>query len=144
MHKKILFNYGDAESDELSLESIWVIPVDRGFKIDNIPFYVRGIALNDIVSAKNDEDGVLNYVSIIQASGHSTIRLWFSENHKKDILLMRNILRVRGCESEQSELSRLVAVDIPPSVCYEGVRAILDEQEKLGVFEYEEACLGFL
>lgn len=144
MHKKVVFNYSDEYSDELNLESIWVIPECQGYKVDNIPFYVKGVALNDVINAEADEGGVLNYLNVIKPSGHSTVRLWFSEKHQKDVLLMRNILRAKGCESEQSELARLVAVDIPPSVCYDAVREILDKQEKLGVLEYEEACLGFL
>jgi hypothetical protein len=37
-----------------------------------------------------------------------------------------------------------VAVDIPPAVSYEDVRAYLEEGESNGKWDYEEACLGFL
>jgi hypothetical protein len=70
--------------------------------------------------------------------------LWFADDEEKRILSVRQMFRDLGCESEQSDRRRLVAVDIPPSISYEQIRALLDEQEKLGVFEYEEACLGFL
>ena len=46
-----------------------------------------------------------------------------------------------GCPSEL-DLDRLVAVDIPPTVPYSDVRAYLEKNERLGVFEYEEGCLG--
>jgi hypothetical protein len=143
-HTKILFEYEGSAPDQLELESIWACPVDDGFKIDNIPFYVRGIALDDIVSAERDDGGMLRYQRLIRSSGHSTIRLWFADDEERRIISVRQMFRDLGCESEQSDRRRLVAVDIPPSISYEQIRAVLDEQEKLGVFEYEEACLGFL
>ena len=143
-HTKILFAYDGGVSEQPELESLWASPVSEGFKIDNIPFYAREIALDDIVVAEKDGGGMLRYKKLIQSSGHSTIRLWFAKDREKDIVTVRQSLRDLGCESEQSDLPRLVAVDIPPSVSYESVRTMLDGQEKLGVFEYEEACLGFL
>ena len=116
----------------------------NGFKIDNIPFHVIGVALDDIVSAEEDAGGMLRYKSLVSASGHSTIRLWLAKDDEQQKGAVRQALRDLGCASEQSELSRLVAGDVPPSVPYEKVRALLDEYEELGALEYEEACLGFL
>lgn len=143
-HTKILFEYDGDTPEQCELEGVWACPVSDGFKIDNIPFYVREIALDDIVTAENDAGGMLRYKELVRSSGHSTIRLWFAKNKEEHIASVRQMLRDLGCESEQSDRPRLVAVDVPPSVSYECVRAVLDEQEKIGVFEYEEACLGFL
>ena len=41
-----------------------------------------------------------------------------------------------------SDLPRLVAVDVPPHVPYEGIKTFLEQGEQAGQFEYQEACLG--
>ena len=137
-HVKILFENED-EDGKVDLESVWAMPVDDGYRIDNIPFYAKGVSLNDIIEASLDQGGMLRFDRLLLASGHSTVRLWFAD--EGDVQTVREMLRQMGCASEL-DLPRLVAVDIPPSVSYEGIRGFLDDQERRGVFEYEEACLG--
>lgn len=137
-HVKVLFEL-DSSHEHIDVESVWALPVTNGYQIDNIPFYAKEVACNDVISAEPDEDGALRFKSLIAASGHSTIRLWFSD--EKDVPRVRNELRDMGCVSEL-DLPRLVAVDIPPSVAYGKIRAYLEQQESKGIFEYEEACLG--
>ncbi len=56
-----------------------------------------------------------------RASGHSTIRLWFTS--ASDVPEVRDELKRIGCASELSDLPRLVAVDIPPGIAYANVKA---------------------
>jgi hypothetical protein len=121
-------------------ETMWVIKRDDGYEIDNIPFYVTGLAAGDIVSAQPDASGVLWYSELVRPSGHSTIQLWFA--NQEDVASVRAALRQRGCGSEVSDLPRLVAVDVPPHVPYEDIKAFLEQGEHAGQFEYQEACLG--
>jgi hypothetical protein len=137
-HVKILFDI-EHEDGTVDLESLWAIPVSNGYRIDNIPFYARGVACNDIVAATPDEGGMLRFSGLVTASGHSTVRLWFED--EADVPVVREHLRQMGCESEL-DLPRLAAVDIPPTIPYNAVRRFLDEQAAAGVFEYEEGCLG--
>lgn len=137
-HVKILFEV-EKEDGSVDLESVWARPVAKGYKVDNIPFYAREVACDDVVSATPDEDGTLRYTGLVTASGHSTIRLWFAD--QANVQDVRTRLRQMGCPSEL-DLHRLVAVDVPPSTPYDTVRTYLDEQEAAGVCEYEEACLG--
>lgn len=123
-------------------ETMWTINRDDGYEIDNIPFYVTGLALGDIVGAEPDIDGVLWYSKLIRPSKHSTIQVLLAS--EKDIDLVRGELQRMGCASEVSDIRRLVAVNVPPSVSYETVKAFLDRGEHEGIFEYQEACLGFL
>jgi hypothetical protein len=141
-HVKILFEY-DTEQEGCGLESMWAVPVEGGYEIDSIPFFVKGIAAHDIVEAATDEAGMLRFKSLLRPSGHSTIRLWFSEDAEKDVQSTRDELRGLGCASELSDLPRLVAVDVPASADYATIRIYLDAKEAAGVFEYQEACLGF-
>jgi hypothetical protein len=53
---------------------------------------------------------------LLQPSGHSTVRILFA--NPDDIEPTREYLRKNGCDSEISDLPRLVSVDIPPVVEY--------------------------
>ena len=139
---KLILEYEGATPGSLDVESVWASPVPTGFAVDNIPFRAQGIALGDVVSAEPDEDGMLRFRSLVMPSGHSTIRLWFSKEHENLVPSVRQQLREMGCISELSDLPRLVAVDIPPSVSYDRVRQIFERGEKDGTFEYEEGCVA--
>ena len=39
-HVKVLFVFEDGEGT--TTESVWAVPEEGGYRIDNIPFYVRG------------------------------------------------------------------------------------------------------
>ncbi|HEX8699276.1 MAG TPA: DUF4265 domain-containing protein [Myxococcaceae bacterium] len=123
-------------------ETLWMIKRDAGYELDNIPFYVQELALGDIVAVHPDESGALWFSELVRASGHSTLHLWFAQ--EKDVEPVRAALRQLGCSSEGSDLPRLVAVDVPPEVPYEKVKDFLEQGERSGQFEYQEACLGFL
>lgn len=137
-HVKILLDV-EVDDGSVEIESVWAMPVARGYRIDSIPFYAKGVACNDTVSVEKDAGGMLRATGVVVASGHSTVRLWFEK--EADVARVRDELRAMGCPSEL-DLSRLVAVDVPPSTPYDRVRAYLDRQEVAGVFEYEEGCLG--
>lgn len=131
----------DIQRDDGSteLESVWAIQVETGYRLDNIPFYARGYAWGDVVAASLDPGGILRCNGLVSASAHSTIRLWFADEGQ--VQRVRDELRSMGCGSELDS-ARLVAVDVPRSVSYLVVRDYLEGQHRLGVLEYEEACLG--
>jgi len=108
--------------------------------IDNIPFYAKGVAYKDVMSAKKTDDG-LYADELLSASQHSTIRIWFA--NEKLVALTRQELKAMGCGSEISDSPRLIAVDIPPVIEYGHIKKYLDDGELSGKWDYEEACLGF-
>jgi hypothetical protein len=137
-HRKIRFTYENSDGGE-EVESMWAIERPEGYEIDNIPFYVMSVAVGDIVAAEPDEEGHLWYTRLIRPSGHSTIRLWLAD--ERDVQKTRDELRTMGCDSE-FDLPRLIAVDVPPEIPYGQIRSYLEDNERAGVFEYEEGCLG--
>lgn len=141
-HVKILLEYENSTTINREIESVWARPVTDGYQIDNIPFYAREIALGDVVRATSDIDGSLRFRSLVRPSGHSTVRLWFAKGKEKNVSAVREELRKMNCSSEQSDLPRLIAIDIPATVKYEQVRKFFIDGEKTELFEYEEACLG--
>ena len=127
------------EDGSCEVETLWAVPVESGYCLDNIPFYATGVAWGDIVRAIPDDDGQLRYRKLVTPSGHSTIRLWFAR--AQDVQGVRDALRVLGCGSEL-DLGRLVAVDVPTVVDYYRIVSFLREKEELGVLEFEEGCIG--
>lgn len=56
-----------------SAESLWAQDLGDGlYRIDNIPFEVRGLALGDIVQAYPDADGALAFCGLYEKSGAGT------------------------------------------------------------------------
>ncbi len=137
---KLRFPFENSEGGE-EIETMWTIKRNEGYEIDNIPFYAKEIALGDVVAARTDAEGALWYTELVQPGGHSTLQLWFAR--QEDVEAVRAALHQRGCSSEMSDLPRLVAVDVPPHVPYESIKALLNQGEQAGQFEYQEACLGF-
>lgn len=140
-HVKVYCEYPVGDQNETATEALWAQPCKEGFKLDNIPFYAYNLAYADIVSAV-EYDGLLFIDGLIKASKHSTVRLWFQDI--ADVPLAREQLKSMGCGSEISNLPRLLAVDIPATVAYERVKAYMDQGQRQSIWEYEEACLGFL
>jgi hypothetical protein len=139
---KILF---ELEQDEdgyppASAETLWATKAgDELFKIDNIPFFVFGIAVDDIVSAA-PEEGVFRFKEVAHPSGHSTIRVVVYD--PSDVPAVRALFKQLGCSTELSHLPRLLAVDVPPSVSLDTLKEVLDSGRAQGRWGYEEACLA--
>ena len=139
-HNKILFVYQDGDTDSYKIESLWATKEEEYYKIDNIPFFIKNIACGDIVSVE-EENGALYFDDLMQRSGNSTVRILFKEI--KDIEPARIELLKLGCFLELSHIPNLLAVDIPKSLNYNLIKHFLDDGEDRGIWEYQEACLGF-
>ncbi len=137
---KMIFEIPSDDPDSFEIESMWVTPCKEGYIIDNIPFYAKGVAYKDVMSAKKIDD-CLHADELLSASKHSTIRIWFA--NEKLVASTRQELKAMGCGSEISDSPRLVAVDIPPNTEYGHIKKYLDDGELSGKWDYEEACLGF-
>ena len=137
-HVKVLFDIVN-DDGSIDVESVSEVLTATGPRIDNILIWVFEVTTQVEVIAEPAPDGLLHFVELRSPAGHSTVRLWFAD--ASNVLPVRDCLRKMGCSSEL-DLSRLVAVDIPPSVPYSRIRVYLDLQEAAGIFEYEEACLG--
>lgn len=140
-HVKILF---DLERDDdyppFGVESIWALKiVDGMFRIDNIPFYVRGLALGDVVRARPTSDGALQFDSIAKTSGHSTLRVVFFETGNREDFCKE--LEALGCQWEGAYEPSLIAVDVPPSSDLPVVLKILADGCEKELFDYEEGVI---
>ena len=130
----------DLEQDEsgyppVARESLWVSPVEGDvYTIENVPFFIRGLALGDRVLVGHEDAG-MRITSIVAESGHGTVRILFSD--AASVQATRDELKLLGCSSELSHLPRLVAVDIPPDADRQKVQKYLDEGEAGQRWQYE-------
>tara|TARA_B100000949_G_scaffold182403_1_gene163689 strand:- start:1535 stop:2047 length:513 start_codon:yes stop_codon:yes gene_type:complete len=134
---KLLFSH-DALG-EGSVESAWAQKVEKGYQLDNILFYAKNYSWKDIVSAE-EINGELFATGLVEEKGHSTVRVLLSD--ASEVPKLREEIKNFGCSSELSNVENLVAIDIPPSVSYDKVRAYLEKGEDDGRWEYQEACIA--
>lgn len=134
---KVLFLHSAFE--EVSIESAWVKIEKENFILDNILFYAKEYSLGDKILVK-EQSGEFYANGVVSESGHSTIRILFSS--LEQVGLVREQFNNMGCASELSNIEKLIAVDIPPTVSYTKIANYLDKKEKDGELEYEEACIS--
>jgi len=136
--KKILFEYRDF-NDQYAIESAWASKVGENYCLENILFYASNYSFGDLLKVEHRE-GELYVVGLVEASGHSTIRIIFFD---KDVIsATMNELITIGCDYEGSDVPILMSVDIPPGVNYSVVKEYLEKGEQDHKWSYEEACLA--
>ena len=138
-HVRIRF---DLEQDEDgwppgSVEWLWARRRGDGYLIENIPLFVEGVALHDVVSAEASS-GQLAFSGVRLRGGHSTVCVFLDAESAEATRAFRDVLRTRfGIESEDSrETEGLVAIDVPANVSLRAVREFLEEQQHEGTLEY--------
>jgi hypothetical protein len=93
-------------------EQLYAWPVEDGYQLSNIPFFVRDLALDDVVAASERED-LLIFDRVVSRSGHSTFRIWLHEEKLRSAAEVMQEVRALGGQAEVT-LERLVAIDAPP------------------------------
>ncbi|MBK6840597.1 MAG: DUF4265 domain-containing protein [Bacteroidetes bacterium] len=92
------------------IESVWATKVGENYKIVNIPFFAKNLALGDIVSVEKD-NGDLYFDTLIEPSGNSVVRLMiFDENNVESV--GADLVKL-GCGWEGSHIKNLITVNIP-------------------------------
>jgi hypothetical protein len=125
-------------------ENLWAASLGDGrYRIDNIPFYVYGISLNDVVRAE-ETDGRLLFRSVVSHGGHSTYRILVKDSAGFDDTGFTSLWRVLeelGCAREIAK-RRWIAIDVPPATDVFSVYKILDAGEEQGIWTFEEGHCG--
>lgn len=119
-------------------EGIWATPMgDSLFKIDNIPFYAKGLSCDDIVEAAIDA-GEYRLIRVVSPSDNSTIRVLVFDLHDEGEV-RKNLLNL-GCSIEGTGTPGLIALNVPKP-CRDSVDRFLRaafEKERL---DFEEGAL---
>ena len=106
------------------VETLWADDLGGGrYRLDNTPWYTYGISWRDIVEAKPDADGQLQFQRIVAKSGHRTIRI-AADQPLSDEWLQQIV--ALGCTYEGAN-RKYVGIDLPPGVDLDVVAAFLTQ-----------------
>ncbi|MEX0965758.1 MAG: DUF4265 domain-containing protein [Bacteroidia bacterium] len=124
-------------------ESVWAekLGEKNTFKIRNVPFYIRGIGLDDVVATVKENE--LNiFHKVVKPSGHSTYRIFLlPEITNSEFIKFWSPLEILGCTYEKAD-ERLYAIDVPPNTDIFAVYKQLEEGEDKKIWEFEEGHCG--
>ncbi|MFB9681700.1 DUF4265 domain-containing protein [Streptosporangium vulgare] len=76
-HVRVVFELSPDDGwPPVGSERLWAIPLgpDRA-RLDNIPFFVRGVACGDVVRIDTDAEGITWVTEVVEVSGNCTIRI---------------------------------------------------------------------
>lgn len=146
-HVKVRFPLDQDEDGwpPVTSEGIWAVPLGESlYRVDNTPWFVRGVAAEDTIEARVDEDGVLWFVQVRARGGHIVVRVI----PRFDGLLGASLESVLeqfapfGVTGEgMSSPIRMVALDIAPDAPLSSIKALLVSGETDGLWYYDEGCI---
>ena len=126
-------------------EGVWAVPVTPDVvRLDNTPFFVRGVAAGDLIRVRHGEDGQLLADERLQWSGHCTIRIIVFRDGPLGGSRQRvlDVFAPLGVTGEGIEQYRMVALDVPPDADIAAVKRLLRDGTRNGWWEYEEGCIS--
>ncbi|MCY0931872.1 DUF4265 domain-containing protein [Streptomyces sp. H27-H1] len=145
-HVKVHFRM-DIDEDgwpPASVESLWAVDLGDGtVRLDNTPWFVRGVASGDIIKVEFDGDGVLWAGETVRPSQNCTIRLIVltddgSAAARQSVL---EVFHRLGTTGEGIEQFRMVALDVPPKADLPRIRTLLEHGEAKEWWHWEEGCV---
>jgi hypothetical protein len=124
-------------------ERLWAFPLggDR-FRIDNVPWFVRDLAVGDVVRARApDERSNPLFEDLLERSDHVTVRLiccFRSGPLAGDLARALQPFTALGVYGEGVTQYGMVALDIEPTARLHEIVATLRQGVENGSWEYEE------
>ncbi|WP_328582521.1 DUF4265 domain-containing protein [Streptomyces sp. NBC_00370] len=102
----------------VGVEGLWAIDLGDGIvRLDNVPWFVPGVACGDVFLASADEEGLFWAGDVVRPSENCTIRLIVLRD-KGSVAARQSVLdlfRDLGVRGEGVEQFRMVALDVPPT-----------------------------
>ncbi|WP_328696634.1 DUF4265 domain-containing protein [Streptomyces sp. NBC_00342] len=127
-----------------SVESLWAVDLGDGtVRLDNTPWFVRGVASDDIIRVEVDDEGVRWAGETVQSSENCTIRLIVlkdggSSAARQSVL---KIFHSLGTTGEGIEQYRMVALDVPPTADLPKIHKLLVHGAANEWWHWEEGCV---
>ncbi|MEV5283191.1 DUF4265 domain-containing protein [Streptomyces sp. NPDC052811] len=145
-HVKVHFRM-DVDEDgwpPVSIESLWAVDLGDGtVRLDNTPWFVRGVASDDIIRVEIDDEGVRWAGETVRASENCTIRLIVLKDGGS-AAAPQSVLEIfhrLGTTDEGVEQFRMVALDVPPNADLRQIQKLLGHGEAKGWWHWEEGCV---
>lgn len=82
----------------VATESLWFDKEHSGYRVKNIPFFVEGVSLNDIVSLESAGHSEYIIGTVVEKSGNSTVWVYVMEQQHTSELLQ--LLQTSSCTFE--------------------------------------------
>ncbi|HEX6970149.1 MAG TPA: DUF4265 domain-containing protein [Micromonosporaceae bacterium] len=111
------------------------------YRVLTAPAFARRLAVDDVVSVHRDGTGWLWVDRVVERGEHSTVRVLIRRPEAEGPLSAA--LAAHGCRVSASPLPDLLVVDVPGPVDYAAVRGLLEDGERQGDWEYQEARISF-
>jgi Domain of unknown function (DUF4265) len=125
-------------------EGLWAESLGHArYRLDNTPWFVRGVASDDIVAAIADPDDVLWFTERVEWSGRLTIRVipFRAGPLAGSLRAVVEIFEELGVSGEGAlPAYAIVALDVPADADFAAVKARLRRGEDDGSWSYEEAA----
>jgi hypothetical protein len=138
--------YFELEPDEngyppAETEFLWCIPTEHGtYVVDNIPFFVRDISLEDEVSARK-VGKLFHFLDIVKKSRNSTVHVLMKKIEKTPYI--RERLESSGCSTELMDELSLIAVSMPSDSNIAEALAFLDDEAEKSNIGIEESSVRY-
>ena len=121
-------------------EGLRVEPSPGGYRVLEAPFFVRNIAVGDVVAAEADPSDVLWAGERVAWGGHQVLRV-----NPRDGLTCAQVIAEfspLGVVGEELDEYQIVAVDVPPDVPLQPLKDLLVAGLVAERWWYEEACIS--
>jgi hypothetical protein len=118
---------------------------DRQYRLDNVPWFVRGVAEGDTVLAEPDSEGTMWATERLQWSGNCTIRvipLADGPLAGSQQAVLDELTPLGASGEGFGERLNIVAFTVPPTADVAAIKKRLETGTADGSWEYEEGCIG--
>lgn len=115
------------------------------YRIENSPFFVKGISFEDIVAGIDDDENLL-FDRVLIRGGHSTYRIIRRNGiGEADFSQRWKPIQDAGCSFESADFGySLYTVDVPPTADASAVYELLELGESNDIWSFEEGHFGGL
>jgi hypothetical protein len=119
---------------------------DHEYEILSPPSFAKQLAVGDIVRVAHYGAPEVPWIdSLVESSGHSTVRvIFFRVTEQKIEDRLRRELDRLGAHIYETSFQGMVSVDIPPGADYGLIRAVLEEGESRKNWEFDEGKISRL
>lgn len=127
-------------------EGLWASDLGDGtFRLANVPWFVTGVAFDDIVEADTGADGRLWVTRVRQWSGRHVVRVSLNVQGDPDAVVehVGTEFTNLGVDAEgMGPPSWMLALDIPAEADLGAIKSLLRAGAEAGRWTFEEACVG--
>lgn len=125
--------------DCLQHEKVEAIKSNNFYQIIHAPFFAINLAYGDLIEVEKEDD-LYYFNGHIQESEYSTIHIVFFNNEKTSET--KAYLESNECTCCVLKGHDYMSVNVPPGTAYSNIHEYLQQQEKLKVSSFKEACLS--